>query len=86
MRIRPPVHIRGGSFGGCSEETPSLLGSIWAGILAREVGLALVSVHIGLGSMGMRRSVTCYMVSLLTGATPWLMIAVVALPMLPSLL
>ena len=60
--------------------------SICAGALAREDGLGLVSVQIGLGVDGMRSSVTCLIVSSLTGATPWLMMAVTALPRLLSLM
>ena len=73
-------------FGVALSAAPSFVMSIWAGILARDVGLGLVSVQMGVGSAGLRSSLTCLMVSSLTGTTPWLIIAVAVFPWRPSLM
>ena len=65
-------------FGVALSVTPSFEMSIWAGRLAFEVGLDLLSVQMGLGAAGLRSSLTWLIVSSLTGATPWLIMAVAA--------
>ena len=71
-------------FGVALNTLPNVYGSSWAGVRAFDLGLALVSVQIAFGGHGVWSSLTCLIVSSLTGAAPWLVIAVTALPMLTS--